>query len=382
MLKKTVGIIRRVLSVVVILILTLVVSSIGITYFQNKDNYTVSEYKDYYNAVKEALYNYDSTVDINIKNYNQNIYNLDVVNEVIEDNPELNGTITHYSGTARNIIFATKMTISFDYVESRDVLQARESEVDSKVKEIVSQIIKPDMKDFEKEAALHDYVVSNAEYDKRVYSGDMPQVSNTAYGILINKLGACLGYAQAMDKLLEASGIESIIITGDADGGDGKGYIGHAWNLVKIGGQYYHLDATWDDPVNNEGVKYTRHSYFNLSDEQIGKNHKWDINKYAACNSTEYNFNNLNLVEKDENGNDIVALDNYDQFYNEIKKELSQGVSGTTFRIKNFDGNADKIKGYISKAYESLSKSGSCRYYYYYYSDEITNCGYVRVEFQ
>lgn len=380
MLKKIVRLIRRVVSVLGILILIIIVSSIGITYFQNKNNQTVSDYKGYYNAVKEAVYNYDSTLDINIKGYNKDIYKLDVVNDVLRDNPELNGTVTHYSGKVRNIIFATKITINFDYSESKEVLQARESEVNNKVKEIVNQIIKPEMKDYEKEAAIHDYIISNAEYDNRFNSGDMPQVSNTAYGVLVNKVGACLGYAQAMDKLLKASGIDSVIITGDADNGDGKGYEGHAWNLVKIGGQYYHIDATWDDPINNKGVKATRHSYFNLSDEQIGKNHKWDKSKYTACNSTEYNFNNLNLLEKDENGNDIVAVDNFDGFYSEIKKELTQGTSGTTFRVKNFEANTSKIESYISKAYKNSSRSGSCKYYYYV--DNITNCGYIKVDFQ
>lgn len=380
MLKKIALIIRKIVVTLGLLMFSLLITAIAINYFRNKDNKEVNDYKGYYNVVKEALYNYDSTLDINVKNYHKNLYNLDVVNEILKDNPELKGSFTQYNLKARNLIYTTKMTISFNYIESKEVLQARENEVENKVKEIISKVIKPDMKDYEKEAALHDYILSNSTYDKRFYSGDMPKESYTAYGILVNKVGVCLGYAQAMDRLLKASGIDSTIITGEADNGEGKGYESHAWNIVKIGGQYYHLDPTWDDLINKDGIEAIRHSYFNLSDEQIGKNHKWDKSKYTECTNIEYNFNNLKLVETDENGNNIVAVNNYEEFYSEIKKELSQGTSGTTFRIKNFDNNPDKIESYIDRAYKNLSKAGRCSYSYY--NDDIMNFGYVKVDFQ
>ena len=29
--------------------------------------------------------------------------------------------------------------------------------------------------------------------------------------------------------------------------------IDHAWNLVELDGKWYHLDATWDDPMPDQG---------------------------------------------------------------------------------------------------------------------------------
>jgi transglutaminase/protease-like cytokinesis protein 3 len=55
----------------------------------------------------------------------------------------------------------------------------------------------------------------------------------------------CTGYAQAVTLLGEAAGLESVIVTGYADGGVTTG--GHAWNKVLVDGQWLVVDATWDD---------------------------------------------------------------------------------------------------------------------------------------
>ncbi|WML37334.1 transglutaminase domain-containing protein [Clostridium sp. OS1-26] len=337
----------------------------------------VNNYDEYYNAIKKAMLNYDSSVILRIWHYDKNVYNLDVFKKVLKDNPELQGICTEAKSSVQPSI-PFKVTIDFKYSDSRETLKNKEKAVQKKVQEIVEKVIKPDMKDYEKEVALHDYLVNNTKYDKRFFTKDMPNDSNTAYGVLINGIGACQGYSEAMYKLLKAVGIESTVVSGDAN--DGKSWVAHAWNIVKIGGQYYHLDTTWDDPVTEDGSNDSRYTYFNLTDEQISKNHKWDKSKYPQCSITTYNFQNLNIVEKDKNENVIIPIKSYSDFYKSIRTSLADGDSVLSLRVLNYDANVYDVASVVNKAYDSLSKGGS--YSWTYYTDELNNSEYITITFK
>ena len=347
-------------------------------YSVKNDSSSVKDYKTYYNTIKKALYKFDSTLVINIYNYDNNVYTADTVKKVLEDNPQLRDNQIKYGLKVQKSLFITKMIFTFSYGESKENLQNREKDIQNKVKEIVNKVIKPGMKDYEKEAALHDYIVNNSKYDERINSGNMPKESYSAYGVLINGVGVCQSYALAMDRLLKACGIESMMVIGEAN--DGTGWISHGWNIVKIGGQYYHLDATWDDPVVKDGGNMSRYSYFNVTDEQIEKNHKWNKADYPKCNSTDYSFNNLNIAEKDSNGKAIIVTKNYEEFYKEVKKALASGKASASFKILSFDNNGKNIENSIVRAYESLSRYGG--FTYLYHKDDMMNCGYVTVNFK
>lgn len=143
-----------------------------------------------------------------------------------------------------------------------------------KAKKIIKDIIKPGMSEFEKERAIHDYIVLNSKYD---YDNKYPaEDDGDAYGILMNGTAVCQGYSYATELLLNMVGIRANIVVGDAKGG---GW--HAWNIVKINGKYYHLDTTWEkwDKENN----ISNYNYFNLSDKEMSKDHDWDTEKYPKC---------------------------------------------------------------------------------------------------
>ncbi|MCX7921795.1 MAG: DUF5050 domain-containing protein [Clostridia bacterium] len=195
--------------------------------------------------------------------------------------------------------------------------------VTSKAKEIISNVIKPGMSDFEKELALHDYVVTHTSYDYENFKNNtLPYESHTPYGVLVKGIGVCDGYARTMQILLHLAGIESITILGESNlynsnsqlvnsenddkkTNDGIN-INHAWNIVKIGQDYYHLDATWNDPTNDEGNNYLLHTYFNISDNQISVNHNWDRTVYPKCLQDNPVFNmNLKL------NRDTIISDDY-----------------------------------------------------------------------
>ncbi len=254
----------------------------------------------------------------------------------------------------------------------------KEKLLQEKTNQIVSQVIKPNMKDYEKELALHDYLVTHSTYDKRLFTGNMPDESYTDYGVLIKGTGVCEGYARAMKRLLDAVGIECIVAIGEAK--DGEEWIGHAWNIVKIGGQYYQLDPTWDDPITSDGKDVLRHSYFNITDQQISADHRWDEN-YPACNSTTYNYYNLSVPEKDGDGQDITTVRSYYQFYGLIKSSMENSVSSISMKILNYDETTYDVSDTLQKIMKSnpqIDYSG-CTIRSYY--DDVNNVEYVKIIF-
>lgn len=192
---------------------------------------------------------------------------------------------------------------------------------------IMSECIKEGMSDFEKEVALHDYLVKNCRYSANV---DQPAGSDIyrAYGALVNQDAVCNGYAEALQVLFTCAGLESQFIIGKADG------IEHAWNLVKLEGVWYHLDATWNDPVPDRGDMVV-HSYFNVPDEVISETHEWDKSSYPeafgmSCNYYVYN----NLYFRDFN----------EYKYYAYEKMVEEGQNYYEAAMRSYEENEDEMQ--------------------------------------
>lgn len=145
-------------------------------------------------------------------------------------------------------------------------------------------IIKPGMTDYEKELAIHDYIVSKCEYGFDEYA---PEYAYRAYGVLSQNIAVCNGYAEAMALLLTCVNIDNEIVTGMAGGEL------HAWNQVKIDGKWYQVDATWDDPLPDRG-NFAGHQFFNVDDDILDDTHEWKIEDYNVCDSMDNNYFLLN----------------------------------------------------------------------------------------
>ena len=116
---------------------------------------------------------------------------------------------------------------------------------------------------------LHNWLIYNANYDY-TYS------NYSADGVLLLGTGVCNSYALAYGLLLDEFGIENMKLDSDA--------MNHAWNLVKINGQWCHVDCTWDDPGDGGFENFT---YFGMDDELMGRDHTWDRAAYPVCTSKE-----------------------------------------------------------------------------------------------
>lgn len=120
--------------------------------------------------------------------------------------------------------------------------------------------------EWEKERYIHDFICTNVRYDKL-----KKQYSHEIIGPLGQGVGVCEGIAKTVKILCEALGIWCIIAISDANP-DKKIKYRHAWNVIRIGGIYYHLDATFDNSLGHGDT--IRHDYFNLEDKQIFRDHE------------------------------------------------------------------------------------------------------------
>lgn len=94
----------------------------------------------------------------------------------------------------------------------------------------------------EKALYVHNYIILNTKYNEDVINGQAySEVVFTAYGVLVNRDAVCQGYAYAFNYIMKRLGVISEYVISDE--------MNHGWNIVNIGDYWYHLDATWDDPV-------------------------------------------------------------------------------------------------------------------------------------
>ena len=131
--------------------------------------------------------------------------------------------------------------------------------VDSIVQSAVAECnSKTDGSEYAKALWLHDWLLDQLEYDKTLKW-------SSAESALTRELGTCQSYESAYAKLLTAAGIENSE-TRDT-------YDGHTWNAMKLDGQWYQTDCTWDDSSDNWYSFDQRHLYFGLTDELMAIAH-------------------------------------------------------------------------------------------------------------
>ena len=147
------------------------------------------------------------------------------------------------------------LRVSFNISVSDNNYPSVDSIVQSAVAECNRQT---DSSQYEKALWLHDWLLDQLEYDNTLKW-------SSAESALTRELGICQSYESAYAKLLTAAGIENSE-TRDT-------YDGHTWNAMKLDGQWYQTDCTWDDSSDNWYSFDQRHLYFGLTDELMAIAH-------------------------------------------------------------------------------------------------------------
>lgn len=146
------------------------------------------------------------------------------------------------------------------------------------------------LSDYEKELAVHDWMLDNGRYDTSRLS-NLPQYqenpdNDNPYGFLIGGVGICRGYTATFQLFMDLIGIECISVQGQSNSTRDE----HAWNMVRLDGEWYCVDVTWDDPVTDQPVSVQKaHRYFNVTSEFMrSTGHYWDEGSVPKATATSY----------------------------------------------------------------------------------------------
>ena len=142
---------------------------------------------------------------------------------------------------------------------------------------------------YQKVQAIYNWITKNVRYDYAHLNDNTYKLQYTAYAAAINKTAVCQGYANLFYRLANDAGIDCRIITGTADGGNGV-WGPHAWNIVKMDdGNYYCLDATWDEGRSS-------YSYFLKGTAAFNKDHLVDTGEKATYFWSQYPVSNTDFA--------------------------------------------------------------------------------------
>lgn len=150
-----------------------------------------------------------------------------------------------YEGTISMMQSGETTTFTFSYNISYYTTSEQESEMDTFARNFVgSDAIKKAATPYDKVKAIYDWLCTNVVYDHTNLNSPEYMLKHTAYAAAIHHTAVCQGYAVLFYRLALECGIDARVIAGKGEGANG--WEDHAWNIVKLGGNYYLLDATWD----------------------------------------------------------------------------------------------------------------------------------------
>ncbi|WP_244295476.1 transglutaminase domain-containing protein [Streptococcus halichoeri] len=127
----------------------------------------------------------------------------------------------------------------------------------------------------EKIDKIQDYIMTNYHYAVGKVGGHtVTGISvQTPYAFLKDKEAVCQAYAQLFKDMGRLAGLDVYYIQGYGDPAGGKSSL-HAWNIVKVGDKYYHVDLTWNDTIDQTNKN---HTYTLRGNNFMKQTHLWNV---------------------------------------------------------------------------------------------------------
>ena len=165
-------------------------------------------------------------------------------------------TVFMYSGAGRQRLYE----INFHYGMAEDEVIRCKSQL--KNLDVVSNLDAEGLDEVQGALAACRYLTENCVYSETAKA--------SCYDALILRESDSEGLALAFVEMCHQLGIECRIVYGQMGGSD------HCWNIVKIDGDYYHVDVSrCYDGDYADG--------FLLDDESMWNDYRWNISNYPAC---------------------------------------------------------------------------------------------------
>lgn len=179
---------------------------------------------------------------------------------------------------------AEKSELKLTYTMPRSQAAAVQNRVDAYVSRVLARV-KHARNEYEKILGVYRYIIENTDYVRSVKD-------QSFLSVMLHRKGTCVGYARCFQYLMYRLNIPCVLALGKGTGGRARGE-GHAWNVVRCEGHWYHVDVTWGDPVDAAGKPgdHVTYTYCLVTDREVFKTHtpNRDI-PLPVCNHTRYNY--------------------------------------------------------------------------------------------
>jgi transglutaminase-like putative cysteine protease len=173
-------------------------------------------------------------------------------------------------------IQAAKNAWAWDGQGLHPAIASMPANVETSIESVAQYIVSKETDPVLRVKALHDYVADRVAYDAESYFAGVypPQDAETVFR---TRKSVCAGYAKLLEALGKAAGVEIVYVTGKSRSqvSELSGQ-GHAWNGVKVNGQWYLIDPTWDSGYVSREKGFTKNyrtEYLMPPPEVIGITH-------------------------------------------------------------------------------------------------------------
>lgn len=170
----------------------------------------------------------------------------DIYTQMKADHPELihiGDSPSSHSVTVNTRVSHTVVTLSFDYRMNKSQTKENRVSLASRISDLIQGVAA--IKDESSKAeSIHDKLCKLVEYDYSALEEDSK--GHSAFDSICNGLAVCEGYAHGYTLLCRSAGLECETIVGNLESSKDP-TIGHAWNRVRIDGEWLYVDTTFDD---------------------------------------------------------------------------------------------------------------------------------------
>ncbi len=310
------------------------------------DSYKMQDHLDAVREISNALYSHSSRIDVSSFKIPQADMS-GLYFGTLASHPDLFFVDRNYSwNNMGGYVYQIYPSYNMTQSEAQTALESFYSEADHYLA-LASGKLSRCGDDFSRAVTLHDEIVLDAFYDNIDYESDN-------YRFMMQKTGVCENYSRIYAYLLSQLGMYSEIVDSDS--------MKHEWMLAKLDGSYYHVDATWDDPVKDRPGRVS-HTYFLLSDSRISQSingqqaHSGYDSVHAALNSKYDNAAYHDFSSK------LCKLDPSDTFV--------YGINSSGIVRYNYSTNTSTTLKSITDTWYASGNSGS--YYKGVYSGLAQN---------